>query len=558
MGNSESLSDIPNRHEISANFSQPELMQLEANFKEAAGKHQVVHEGEQLAQSKNHLTLRQFHCFFRHVLTPDLSTHFFFLGCAGQGYDIESNFVVSDVVTKDGERIAASASASSSSASSTPVLVSCYHMFDSESLSESDSDTEGDTLHSKGAKHSRECAHPVLVAKELFLEPKPKSETYYEHDHVARSLGQITAPLPTMDFDHWLGLIYYMCRCDDHQRALMLWLAFLKPNRRSLHSSELRTMITIIVYSARKLLDLELVYKAAPEVIPSLEDVHLRISNYIELSIAHESNPAKYRERDRICFLRFKEMTLENRQFIDYLLFAFRFAYTPPHHTPKLPTSLEFKAHLHPPTLLENIRPPKKILTPTFATELRKWIPRIYHNCDFVQSFNSTWHGSDLSTCLFMIQHISPHLVPTVAILLIQDSHGAIFGVFASGPLRAHSTPHYYGDHSTFLFTLSPTLAHYPATYRDQNFIYTDHEGNIGFGGLPGSFGLFVDAQLKSGCMHPCATFENPNSVKFHCHVVESWFLLQPEKRNAYQKFLLEHPIFEHHLDVLQDEDFKP
>lgn len=56
------------------------------------------------------------------------------------------------------------------------------------------------------------------------------------------------------------------------------------------------------------------------------------------------------------------------------------------------------------------------------------------------------------------------------SVLIVEDSSGYIFGGFA--PANWELCPKFYGDNSSFLFTLAPRMRVFPSTGYNQHFQY--------------------------------------------------------------------------------------
>lgn len=74
----------------------------------------------------------------------------------------------------------------------------------------------------------------------------------------------------------------------------------------------------------------------------------------------------------------------------------------------------------------------------------------------------------------------------------MQDTEGHLFGGFAPEPWRKQGT--YYGDFTTFIFSLMPHTQLYPATGINSNFQwcgtnFTQLPNGIGFGGTGAACG---------------------------------------------------------------------
>ncbi|XP_026332729.1 TLD domain-containing protein 1 isoform X2 [Hyposmocoma kahamanoa] len=99
--------------------------------------------------------------------------------------------------------------------------------------------------------------------------------------------------------------------------------------------------------------------------------------------------------------------------------------------------------------------------------------------------FSSHIHGESFSTMAGRIQESGPSL------LIVEDSSGFIFGGYASESWQI--CPNFYGDDSSFLFTLAPRMRIYPATNFNNHYQYMNQNTKT----LPN--GLMMGGQFEFG-----------------------------------------------------------
>ncbi|GAQ85194.1 hypothetical protein KFL_002230150 [Klebsormidium nitens] len=110
-------------------------------------------------------------------------------------------------------------------------------------------------------------------------------------------------------------------------------------------------------------------------------------------------------------------------------------------------------------------------------------------------------------------------------LLVVQDSHGAIFGGFSSQPYNPSVRHKYQGGNDSFVFSEKNGEATlYRSTGENRYFLLCTNEG-LAFGGGD-HFALRIDEELLHGSSGPCATFGSPclaHSEEFDIRYVEVW-----------------------------------
>ncbi len=127
---------------------------------------------------------------------------------------------------------------------------------------------------------------------------------------------------------------------------------------------------------------------------------------------------------------------------------------------------------------------------------------------------------------------------PTLIVLEAGDG-GGVVGGYSSQPLQC--SPHFYGDHSCFIFSQRPGES-VPTIYRasgeNENFVYMNRgmeqiPNGIAFGGQLDSkfFGLCIEDSFDMARSDaPCSTYGSPclaSSSTFRLREVEAWALTE-------------------------------
>jgi hypothetical protein len=133
--------------------------------------------------------------------------------------------------------------------------------------------------------------------------------------------------------------------------------------------------------------------------------------------------------------------------------------------------------------------------------------------------FSNTVHGNSLATLLRKCDHKG------ASFLVVQDTHGRVFGGFASSSWTSEHVEAFYGTGQSFLFAARPRsaadgqppvseLLTYRWTRECAQFIKCNETGAHGPGALAigggGAFGLWLDGSFARGTTGPCGTFGNP------------------------------------------------
>ncbi|CAD7703382.1 unnamed protein product [Ostreobium quekettii] len=141
--------------------------------------------------------------------------------------------------------------------------------------------------------------------------------------------------------------------------------------------------------------------------------------------------------------------------------------------------------------------------------------------------FHSSVHGKSFNTFMGKVKGRGATL------MIVRDSEGHCFGGFAPLPWKKQGS--FYGDYSSFLFTLDPHYSMYKASGSNDHFQwcgqgFSQLPNGVGFGGQVGHFGLFIDSTFDGGMSRPSATFSSPclaSAQTFGVKDVECW-LVEP------------------------------
>ncbi|KAJ3036007.1 hypothetical protein HDV00_003142 [Rhizophlyctis rosea] len=123
-------------------------------------------------------------------------------------------------------------------------------------------------------------------------------------------------------------------------------------------------------------------------------------------------------------------------------------------------------------------------------------------------------------------------------VVVVKDKTGNVFGGFAGTEWSVK--PKFYGDSSSFLFSLQPSMRIYRPTGINQNYQYFNHgmhtlPNGIGFGGQLNYFGLWIDSSFERGHSRGnprSTTYDNPQlsgTEEFEIDFVEAW-LIKPKE----------------------------
>ncbi|CAH1116496.1 unnamed protein product [Phaedon cochleariae] len=144
--------------------------------------------------------------------------------------------------------------------------------------------------------------------------------------------------------------------------------------------------------------------------------------------------------------------------------------------------------------------------------------------------FSSEIHGESFSTLIGRIVNQGP------SVLVLEDKNGYMFGGFA--PANWELGPKFFGDDSSYLFTLAPRMRVYPSTGYNQHFQYLNlHQqtlpNGLAMGGQHGYWGLWIDSEYGKGeTSQSCTTYtgyqQMSHSKDFSFRHLEVWGLGQP------------------------------
>ncbi|XP_060536321.1 MTOR-associated protein MEAK7 [Cylas formicarius] len=144
--------------------------------------------------------------------------------------------------------------------------------------------------------------------------------------------------------------------------------------------------------------------------------------------------------------------------------------------------------------------------------------------------FSSEIHGESFSTLIGRIVNQGP------SVLVLEDRNGYVFGGFA--PANWALGPNFFGDDSSFLFTLAPRMRIYPSTGYNQHFQYLNlHQqtmpNGLALGGQHNYCGLWIDSEYGNGhSSESCTTYagyqQMSHSKEFHFRHLEVWGLGLP------------------------------
>ena len=144
--------------------------------------------------------------------------------------------------------------------------------------------------------------------------------------------------------------------------------------------------------------------------------------------------------------------------------------------------------------------------------------------------FNSAKNGESFSKLQAAITNAKTSRTPTLIIVWEDGDEGHIFGGYASNPWAIG--PKFFGENTSFLFTLNPRQYMYEATTYNTNYQYLNVKAKtmpngLGMGGQLEYFGLWLDAEYGKGkCAPSCSSFAAPQLSKeenFTYHHVEVW-----------------------------------
>lgn len=125
-------------------------------------------------------------------------------------------------------------------------------------------------------------------------------------------------------------------------------------------------------------------------------------------------------------------------------------------------------------------------------------------------------------------------------ILIIRDHAGNIFGGYASQPWLLK--PKFYGDSSSFLFSLHPNLNIFAASGHNEHYMYMNSgqytlPNGIGMGGQLDYWGLWLDAEYGIGQSNvSCSTYSDYSMLSavkdFKIDALEVWCVKEKPKND--------------------------
>eukprot|EP00511_Aplanochytrium_stocchinoi_P002559 CAMPEP_0204828664 /NCGR_PEP_ID=MMETSP1346-20131115/6545_1 /ASSEMBLY_ACC=CAM_ASM_000771 /TAXON_ID=215587 /ORGANISM="Aplanochytrium stocchinoi, Strain GSBS06" /LENGTH=354 /DNA_ID=CAMNT_0051957913 /DNA_START=57 /DNA_END=1118 /DNA_ORIENTATION=+ len=157
-----------------------------------------------------------------------------------------------------------------------------------------------------------------------------------------------------------------------------------------------------------------------------------------------------------------------------------------------------------------------EILTQNHIAKLEAALPTSYQGYNWTLVFSTAKHGENMSRLYQLAKDYQ------ATILVIKDVNGVIFGGFTPSKWRIEAE--YFGTGESFLFSFKDAFNAYRWTEKNPYFMLAN-EDSIAMGG-GGSFGLFLDEDLKGGTSGPCETYDNPclaSDEDFSSVVIELW-----------------------------------
>lgn len=133
--------------------------------------------------------------------------------------------------------------------------------------------------------------------------------------------------------------------------------------------------------------------------------------------------------------------------------------------------------------------------------QLARELPKLYQLRRWQLAYSPSQHGCSLRT---LYRNACEY---GATLLVVQDEGRVLFGGFITEPLRV--TKRFYGTGEGFLFRFCPNgeLKVYRPSFLNEYYIISDLEAIIlGSGGSPG---LYLAADLLTGCSAYCDTYEN-------------------------------------------------
>lgn len=153
----------------------------------------------------------------------------------------------------------------------------------------------------------------------------------------------------------------------------------------------------------------------------------------------------------------------------------------------------------------------------------------LFLNTNLLLDYRKNWrflystkkHDRSLSELVSRISYKGPNII------VVKDTEGRCFGAHSSSSWL-DTDGGWVGNGECFLFSLSPKMAIFCSTGKDENFMRLTGDC-LALGGKPGNFGLSLGPQLNSGTCHDnIETFDTirlAGSTSFDIDHVEVWGL---------------------------------
>ena len=164
-----------------------------------------------------------------------------------------------------------------------------------------------------------------------------------------------------------------------------------------------------------------------------------------------------------------------------------------------------------------------EILSPRQAGQLEACLPPEQRGSKWKLVYSLSAHGASLETLLAKARAVD------VALLVVRDTAGCVFGSFTAAPWAHH--PSYYGSGQTAVFSFHTTDREKVDAFKSYKWSHANKyfqlvtEDSIAVGG-GGHFAVFLDDDLFVGTSGDCATFSSPclaASEDFECALLELW-----------------------------------
>eukprot|EP00735_Rhodelphis_limneticus_P003671 TRINITY_DN15171_c0_g1::TRINITY_DN15171_c0_g1_i1::g.30627::m.30627 TRINITY_DN15171_c0_g1::TRINITY_DN15171_c0_g1_i1::g.30627 ORF type:complete len:530 (-),score=86.80,sp/Q4V8B0/OXR1_RAT/39.52/6e-33,TLD/PF07534.11/9.6e-38,Mod_r/PF07200.8/0.0057,DUF4201/PF13870.1/0.029,Reo_sigmaC/PF04582.7/0.031,GLE1/PF07817.8/0.26,PCI_Csn8/PF10075.4/6.7e+02,PCI_Csn8/PF10075.4/0.49,FlaC_arch/PF05377.6/9.8e+02,FlaC_arch/PF05377.6/1.1,DUF972/PF06156.8/1.4e+03,DUF972/PF06156.8/0.51,Filament/PF00038.16/5.6 TRINITY_DN15 len=162
------------------------------------------------------------------------------------------------------------------------------------------------------------------------------------------------------------------------------------------------------------------------------------------------------------------------------------------------------------------LREPSEIISETMASYITSALPIRFQMDDWHLLYSTARHGISLLTFYENVRR------DAFTLLVIRDSHGAVFGAFATE--RWHIDTRYYGTGECFLFTFAPEFTVHRWSHENSYFQLSDST-QLAMGG-GGNFALYLDSDLLYGNTGDCVTFNSKKLTStndFKCDCIEVW-----------------------------------